>query len=95
MCPSAGIIIIIIIIIDGKLAIDYLYKRNRVDNGAVHVKTHLEVMLYLRLHATHWRHCCTSCSCSVPIFKAISILTRIQQARMGNLYITIANELAS
>ena len=31
----------------------YLYKRNRVDNGGVHVKTHLEVMLYLRLYATH------------------------------------------
>ena len=29
------------------------YKRSRVDNGGVHVKTHLELILYLRLHVTH------------------------------------------
>ena len=44
------------------VVISYLYNHNRVDKGGVHVKMHLEVMLYLWLHTPPIRHCCMICS---------------------------------
>ena len=57
----------------------YLYKCKRVDNVEVHVKAYLEVMLYLRLNATH-SSLPAAQVVSVPVFKAKHAC--IQQACM-------------